>query len=189
MRRNQTTDERQKRTARDEVHTSQSSKRQTEPVVRNIQAIVDLERKALDERKNFSRLSDLATRFAGSPAFIAGHVALFGVWIVLNTTRLAFDRIPFNLLSLALTFETIILTGMVLVVQRDLKRLHDLRGHLDLQVNILAEQELTAMIGILNRICDRLGIDTTSAEPEVEQLAKETDVQAIATATEKNLDE
>src|SRR3954462_11916958 len=123
MGRDHTTDKREKRTPSDEVHGSQSSKRHTEPVVRNIQAIGDLERKALDERKNFSRLSDLTTRFAASPAFIAGHVALLGVWIVLNTSRFAFDRSPFDLLNLILTFEAIILTGIVLVVQRDLKRM------------------------------------------------------------------
>ncbi len=156
--------------------------------MRNIHAIVDLERKALEERKHINRLSELATRLAGSPIFIVSHLIAFAVWIVVNTTRHAFDPRPFDLLNLILTAEAIILTSIVLIAQRDLKRLADLRAHLDLQVNILAEQELTAMLRLLNQICHRLGIDP-KGEPEVEQLAKKTDVRTIATALEKTLDE
>jgi len=159
---------------------------QTEaPVMRNVDAIAALERKTLDERKNFSRISEVASNLAASPIFITAHAALFGGWIVLNTTRFAFDPHPFNLLNLMLTFEAIVLTSIVLIAQRDLRRLTDMRGHLDLQVNILAEQELTAILGTLDRICDRLGIDP---EPNAEQLAKQTDVRTIANAIEKNLD-
>ena len=184
----QPTEGQEKRTPADGTHAPGSSKRQTDPVGRNIRAIVDLERKALDERRNFSRLSEFAARAAASPIFLTLHAVLFGGWIILNTTRFAFDRPPYNLLNLILTFEAIVLTSIVLVAQRDLSRLTDLRRHLDLQVNILAEQELTAILGLLNRICDRLGIDAAATEPNVEQLAQETDVQAIATEIEKTLD-
>jgi len=170
-------------------HGSQSSNKQTEPVVRNVQAIVELEKKALEERKNFSRLSELVTNMAASPAFIAGHCIVFAGWIVLNTTRFAFDRHPFDLLNLVLAFEAILLTSVVLIAQRDLKRVADLRGHLDLQVNILAEQELTAILALLDRVCRRLDIDPKKADPEVEQLARDTDLRTIATVLEKTLEE
>jgi uncharacterized membrane protein len=65
--------------------------------------------------------------------------------VVVNTTRYAFDQTPFNLLNLILALEAIVLTSIVPISQSDLRRLSDLRAHLDLQVNILAEQELTAI--------------------------------------------
>lgn len=173
----------------DARHTSQSSNKHTEPVIRNVQAIVDLEKKALEDRKNFSRMSELVSNLAASPAFIAGHCIVFAAWIVVNTTRFAFDRHPFDLLNLILAFEAIILTSVVLIAQRDLRRIADLRGHLDLQVNILAEQELTAILALLNRICTRIGIDPKQAEPDVEQFAQDTDLKTIATVLEKTLEE
>ena len=174
----------------DASHAGKSSNKQTEPVTRNVQAIADLERKVLGDRKQFSRLSEFFTKIAASPAFIAGHLIVFSGWIILNATHVVtFDPHPFDILNLTLTFEAIILTSVVLIAQRDLRRLADMRGHLDLQVNMLAEQELTAILGLLNQVCAKLGIDPKKAEPDVEQLAKDTDVRKIVTALEEGLDE
>ena len=170
-------------------HTDKSSNKQSEAnVVRNVQAIVDLERKLSDDRKQVSRIGEVFTKMAASPAFIAGHLVVFAGWIILNATRVSLDPRPFNLLNLALTFEAIVLTSIVLIAQHDLRRLADLRAQLDLQVNILAEQELTAILGVLNQICARLGIDPRQSEPDVEHLAKDTDVRTIAKALEQELD-
>jgi uncharacterized membrane protein len=158
-------------------------------VVKNVQAIADLERRMLEERTHINRLSDLGTRVAGSPTFIVLHLAVFAAWVVINTTRYAFDQRPFNLLNLILALEAIVLTSIVLISQSDLRRLSDLRGHLDLQVNILAEQELTAILGLLNQVCKRLDIDAKSTEPDVEALSKDTNLETIATVLEQTLEE
>lgn len=171
-------------------HAGQSSNKQSDAhVIKNIQAITDLERQLSEERKQVSRISELFTKMAASPAFIAGHVIVFSGWIIFNAARFSYDPPPFNILNLALTFEAIILTSIVLIAQRDLRRLSDRRAHLDLQVNILAEQELTAILGLVNQISARLGIDPRETPPDVEQLAKDTDVRTIAAALEKNLDD
>jgi len=171
-------------------HKSESSNKQSEAqVIRNVEAITDLERKLSDDRKQVNRISEVVTKMASSPAFIAGHVIVFAGWIILNASRVSVDPPPFNLLNLALTFEAIILTSIVLIAQRDLRRLADLRAHLDLQVNILAEQELTAILSLLNKISERLGLDPLMANPKAEHLAKDTDVRAIAKALEKKLDD
>jgi len=172
------------------VHKGESSNKQSEAqVIRNVQAITELERKLLDDRQHVSRISELVTKMSSSPAFIAFHVIIFAGWIILNTSRISLDPRPFNLLNLALTFEAIILTSIVLIAQRDLRRLGDMRAHLDLQVNILAEQELTAILSLLNQISERLGMDPRNADPKAQQLAKDTDVRTIAKALEKKLDD
>src|SRR5262245_33657096 len=118
-----------KHAAAEDAHTGQSSNKQSEqPVVRNIKAIVELERKTLEGRQQMSPISTLFMKLASSPGFIALHVLVFAGWIILNTTDLAFDRRPFDILNLALTFEAIILTSVVLIAQRDLRRLSDLRA-------------------------------------------------------------
>ena len=162
---------------------------QEPPVLKNVQAIAELERRLLDERKHINRLSNVAAKIAGRSSFIVGHLALFAGWLFLNTTHYAFDRSPFNLLNLILALEAIILTSIVLISQGDLRRVSDLRAHLDLQVNILAEQELTAILGLLNQICKQLEIDVDTTQPQVEAFSKETDVETIATVLEKTMEE
>ena len=169
------------------VNTSPKT-RLDQPVDRNVQAIIDLERKALDERPHISRFTEIASKMAARPGFIVIHLLVFAGWLVVNTTQFAFDRNPFNLLNLILAFEAILLTSIVLNAQTEVRRIWERRAHLDLQVNILAEQELTAILGLLNQLCDRMGIEKAS-DPALEQLAKDTDVTKIATAIEKKLDE
>ena len=159
-----------------------------QPVDRNVQAIVDLERKALEDRPHINRFTEIASKLAARPAFIVIHLFFFAGWMIVNTTQFAFDRNPFNLLNLIFAFEAIVLTSIVLNAQTEVRRIWERRAHLDLQVNILAEQELTVILGLLNQVCDRMGIDKTS-DPKLEQLAKDTDVTKIATAIENKLDE
>src|ERR1043165_9184190 len=78
---------------------TQRNKQSEAAVTRNVQAIMDLERRLLEDRKQCSRISDVFTRMAASPAFIAGHLVVFAGWIILNTTRASFDPRPFDLLN------------------------------------------------------------------------------------------
>ena len=57
------------------------------PVVKNVQAIAELERRLFEERKHINRLSNIATNIAGSPSFIVAHLALFAGWVFINTTN------------------------------------------------------------------------------------------------------
>src|ERR1700676_2026629 len=111
------------------------------PRVQNIQAIADMERDDLDKRTPLDRLTAAVTRVAGSNLFIAAHGVWFFTWIVLNTTRYAFDAYPFSLLNLIVALEAVFLTSIVLMTQNRMARLTERRAHLDLQVNLLAEQE------------------------------------------------
>jgi uncharacterized membrane protein len=69
-----------------------------------------------------------------------------------------FDPFPFGFLMLLVSLEAIFLTAIVLMTQNRMRRQADKRAHLDLQVNLLAEQELTAMLQMLNALCERMGV-------------------------------
>jgi uncharacterized membrane protein len=62
-----------------------------------------------------------------------------------------------------------------------------MRGPLDLQVNLLAEQELTAMLHMLHGLCTRAGVKVTIRDERVQQLLTETDIQKIAVALDREL--
>jgi uncharacterized membrane protein len=157
------------------------------PVGQNIQAVGDLERTVLEERTSFDKVTGAVTRVAGSTTFIAIHALWFAAWIALNLTRYAFDPYPFSLLNLIVALEAVFLTSVVLMTQNRMSRLADRRAHLDLQVNMLAEQELTAMLHMLHGLCTKAGVKVTIHDERVQQLLTETDIQKIAVALDREL--
>ena len=159
-----------------------------EPAARNIEAIAALERQAQLDRSRLERVTDAVTASAGSPYFIVGHAVWFGGWIALNLTREnPFDPFPFNLLSLVVALEAIFLGAAVLMTQNRMQRQADKRAHLDLQVNMLAEQELTTILKMLMALCQRLDVKLVEREGHVEQLLKETNIHTIANALDREL--
>lgn len=126
--------------------------------------------------------ADFGGRFVGSFAFVAVHLVAFTGWVVLNTRVLpgvrAWDPYPFNFLSALTSMEAVLVTAFVLISQNRMARLADRRDHLDLQVNLLAEQEASMIIQMLDRISRHLGL------PEAERA----DAMALSrTATLENL--
>jgi len=150
--------------------------------------MVELAQEARADRSHMDRVTDMVARRAGSITFIACHAVFFAGWIGLNMTRYAFDRYPFNFLSLLVALEAVILTSVVLLTQNHMTLLADRRAALDLQINLLSEQELTAMLHMLNGLCSRLGVHISIHDERVQQLLAETDVHKIAVALDLGLD-
>jgi uncharacterized membrane protein len=156
--------------------------------LKNIEAIMNLERETRGKRSLLERAIDGVGKLAGSPVFTVVHVLWFGIWLALNTLGLfTFDRYPFNLLSLIVSLEALVLTGFVLMAQARMTRQADKRAHLDLQINLLAEQELTAILKVQCVLAEHAGIDLSSIDPRLQQLRKKTDVQQLAAALEAEL--
>jgi uncharacterized membrane protein len=150
--------------------------------------MVELAQEARDDRSAIDRLTDAVARIAGSTVFIAAHAIWFTGWILLNSTRLAFDPYPYGLLNVVVALEAVFLTSVVLLTQNNQTRLADRRAGLDLQVNLLAEQELTAMLRMLHKLCVQAGVDVAIRDERVQQLLVETDVRQIAIALDQGLD-
>lgn len=144
-------------------------------VQKNIEAIAQLEHRALVDRTIANRISDAITRFAGSASFLLIHVVWFTAWIVWNLHGGRSDPFPFSLLNLIVSLEAVFLSAFVLISQNRITRQADKRGHLDLQINMLAEEEMTLVLRRLRRICDKLGIDSEGEIEEERELIKKTD--------------
>jgi uncharacterized membrane protein len=155
------------------------------PVGVNVQAIAKLEREALDQQTTIDRVTAVITRVTGSAAFIVVHAVWFVTWMVLNTTRDTFDAYPFQLLNLVVALEAVFLTSVVLMTQNRMAQLADRRAHLDLQINMLAEQELTAMLHMLHGLCNNAGVSVSIRDERVQQLLEETDIHKIAVALDR----
>ena len=164
------------------------------PVLRkNIHAIADLEERALHQRGAADRLSDAISRAMGSGPFALLHVIGFSAWLVLNTRLVPgiepFDPYPFYLLTHVVALEAFFLAVFVLMSQNRMTRQAEKRAHLDLQVNMLAEQELTAILRMVHGLCKKHGVEVVMHEDRLEELVKETDVQSVAAALEDRLPE
>jgi uncharacterized membrane protein len=153
------------------------------PVVasKNIQDVIALERETRRERTVLERMTDLVTAAASSTGFIVFHILLFALWIGLNALLpRGFDPYPFNLLTLVVSLEAIVLTGFVLMSQSRMTHLADKRAHLDLQVNLLAEQELTAILKVVCLVAEKTGVDVNRSDSRLGQLLDKTDITALA---------
>ena len=159
----------------------------TDATLRNVKAIADLERQAVTERSRLQRFTDGVTGLAGSGVFIVAHAVWFAVWLTFNRNGRGFDPYPFSLLTLAVSLEAIFLTGFVLMTQNRMTRQADRRAHLDLQVNLLAEQELTAILHMLHALCQKFGTGVKVSDARIEQLLKETDISQLAVTLDKEL--
>jgi uncharacterized membrane protein len=81
-----------------------------------------------------------------------------------------FDPFPFSLLTSIVSLEAIILTLFVLATQNRLTREADKRAHLDLQVNLLSEQEMTIMLKMLEEPCEHFHLADTTRSPTFRDL-------------------
>ena len=158
---------------------------------RNVRAIAQLERDAMAQRTSADRLSDAITWVAGSSGFVAAHIIFFTVWVTLNVGMVAsvpiFDPYPFSFLTLVVSLEAIFLSIFVLMSQNRAARLADRRAHLDLQVDLLAERELTAMLHMLRALCVKQQVVLDDVGTDVDDLLEETDVTEVASDLDDKL--
>lgn len=162
--------------------TSRLPASESRTLARNVEAIKEWERSLLHDRSRAEQLSDLITRVFSSGPVLAVHVAWFATWIVWNLGAVGlrpFDPFPFPFLTMTVSLEAIFLSLFVLASQNRLGRQADKRAHLDLQIDLLAEREMTAVLRLLQDIASHLKVQETVTPEEIRDLQIETDVQQL----------
>ena len=151
----------------------------------NVQAIKRWERAILLARSKAEQVSDWIACTAGSGPVLVLHVVWFGAWIIANvgmTSRIrTFDPFPFPFLTLTVSLEAIFLALFVLASQNRLARQTDKRSHLDLQIDLLAEREMTAVLQLLQDIARHHNVKTTVTAEQLQDLIKKTDLHRLTT--------
>ena len=127
----------------------------------NVSTVVELERAALAERCRSDVIADAISDFCGSMKFLVVHIVWYGAWILWNTLSPMerFDPYPFGFLTFVVSLEAIFLSTFILISGNRKARLDERRNHLDLQIDLLAEQENTTMLSLLKQIAQKHGID------------------------------
>jgi uncharacterized membrane protein len=168
-----------------------STRATVESARKNIEAVVHLERSSLQSRSLGERVSDLFTRFMGTMSFVVFHLLLFAVWFAVNlgwTPLKPFDPFPFGILTLIVSAEGVLLAIFVLVSQNRMSRQANQRAHLNLQIDLLAEQETTKLLQKVQSLLDHFGVERSpDADHEAERLSQETQVVALVGEIRKSL--
>jgi uncharacterized membrane protein len=157
--------------------------------LRNVQTIADLEAVASSGRTRSDRMADAIAGFCGSMPFVWVHAAWFGFWLTINVVpgMRHVDPFPFPLLTLVTSLEAIFLTTFVMISQNHLGKLADRRNHLDLQINLLAEQENSKTLSMLGTIMRHMGI--THADSEITALSAATQPEVLVEQIQQTIEQ
>ena len=150
---------------------------------RNVAEIARLEEREARELPLSDRISLAITGRVGTLAATLIHAAAFGTWCLWNLfgpEGMRFDPYPFGLLTMIVSMEGVLIASLVLVSQNRMSVQSDQRDRLNLQVDLLAEQEMTMVLRMLNRIGDRLGVHPEDHEQQAtQQLMEETNIYQL----------
>ena len=155
----------------------------------NVEAIKHWEGSILQSRSTAEHISDWIVSAAGSGPVLALHALWFVVWVTANNGLipgiLPFDPFPFPFLTMTVSLEAIFLALLVLASQNRLGRQADKRGHLDLQIDLLAEREMTAVLQLLQDIVRHLEVQTSVTPEQLRDLMKKTDLSHLTNRMEE----
>jgi len=159
----------------------------------NIDLIAKHEQEFRDRRTTAERIGDSVAGWMGSLPFVALHTFIFIAWIAINTVGVPavprFDPPPFQLLGVIFGFEAILLASFVLMRQSRIGRRSDERDHLELQVALITEKEITAVLSICQAMAQKLDLEHLAKAPEIQEMTQEVQIDEVAETIRENLAE
>ena len=140
-------------------------------VSRNVNEQVEVDRGNI-----VMRVADIVADFSGSITFLVLHVIFFAMWLGFNSTPLAFDPFPYNLLTMTVSLEAIILSTLLLFSGNRSAARDRIRSDIEYEVNLKAELEVAhlheksdamheEMLERFSRIEKALNISTRTSRP------------------------
>jgi uncharacterized membrane protein len=158
-------------------------------IEQHVELIARHEQDFLNQRSTSERIGDVIAGFAGSLKFVGIHLGIFAAWIAFNvwSGRRHFDPAPFSLLASLVTFEAMVLASFILIRQARIGRRADEREHLMMQVLLLTEKEMTAMLELNRQIAKQIGLKEAADEPIIEELSQNTSIDHMAQTIRENV--
>lgn len=146
--------------------------------------------KADARRTMMEKAADSMTSNFGSSAFLWFNVFVFVAWLLINTGHIksipVFDPFPFILLTTIVSLEAIVLAIFVLISQNRTAKVDELREETHLQINLIAEKEITKIMKMLAILLEKQGVDL-SEDPELKKLLRPVSEAEIEKRLEKEI--
>lgn len=132
------------------------------------------------------RMVAAITGFAGSMPFVYLHFAVFGGWLIGNLGVVpgvpAWDS-HFSIIAMLASVEAIFLSTFVLISQNRMSALADKRADLDVQINLLAEHEITKLATVVEAVARHLDVPI-AVEEEIAEVKQDIAPEAVLDAIE-----
>jgi uncharacterized membrane protein len=153
----------------------------------NIASIALLRAGIAKERNRHQRVVEAIAHGLGRPLTIYVLVALPLLWIAYNgcAARLGwprFDSAPFFWLQGLVALYAAFTTTLVVVAQSRQREEAEQRGHLELQLNLLAEQKATKIIALLEELRRDMPNVRDRKDPVAEAMQQEVDPHDVHSA-------
>lgn len=137
------------------------------------------------------RIADFLTDSFGTIAFLALNTFLFFLWIFLNSNVISdftpFDPYPYGMLTMVVSLEAIFLSVIVLISQNRAAKMADLREEIDFQVNVTAEQEITQILKMIERIEKKLLVKELNGS-DLSRMKKVLNLEDLEKSVERELE-
>jgi uncharacterized membrane protein len=150
----------------------------------HIDLIARHEHEFLAHRTRTEKLGDRIASFIGSLTYVSAHIVIFGAWLAWNVLPIRglphFDPFPFPLLDVLLALEAILVASFILMRQSRMARRAEERDQLMLQILLLTEREITAVLGVNREVAQSMGLHKVAADEEVTRLSQQTSIDEVA---------
>jgi uncharacterized membrane protein len=135
----------------------ETQERVSDAVQSNLEKVTEFQKREDKKRSYAQRIIERASVFFGSPRFLLLFMTFSLAWIISDLLwhfagHAYFDEPPFPILQGGVTYLGVLITMAVLVRQNRLAQVEESRAHLELQVNLLAEQKATKIIRLLEEL-------------------------------------
>jgi uncharacterized membrane protein len=163
-------------------------------VAGSVESIVSMHAEAEGRVERHQRFIERATIFLGRPGTLYTILGLIVLWIVINIAtahygRAAIDPAPFSGLQGVVSGVSLIISTIVLITQNRQGRIADRRAHLDLQINLLAEQKITKLISLVEELRrDMPDVDDRN-DPVADAMSESADPRVVLAALEERFDD
>ena len=163
-------------------------------ISQNVQAIADLQTHAERGVSRYQRSIEAVTRFLGRPLFFYLILTVVFLWIGENLLAqrlhwIEWDPPPFYWLQGSVGLGALLMTTVVLITQNRQGQIAESRAHLDLQVNLLAEQKITKLIALVEELRRDMPNVQNRHDPEAEAMTEAADPHAVLSALEETLEQ
>lgn len=152
--------------------------------------IQTLKERSRSTQSRGEKLADRMTQMFGTSLFLTGNAVWFAVWLVWNSKIVpglpVFDPEPFTMLTTIVSLEAIFLSIFVLMAQNRAEKVDELRAEVNLQVDTIAEAELTKLLQLVARIAEKNGIDV-AGDQDLQDMIAPTNLDEIADILEREI--
>lgn len=152
-----------------------SGPRDSHLLERNVRAVIEHAAEEERSKPTADRVAMAIWRFAGTMNFIYFHVVLYGIWSAIDLGWIPgipnFDP-TFTIIGSTAAVEAIFLAIFVLMAQLRMADTADKRNQLDVQVSLVAEQEITHILRLVAAMGERMGIEE-ARDPEIQELLRD----------------